>query len=128
ERGEALAAEYGAVRLSMEDWQRELAGVDILIASTAAPHPIVLKTHVAGVMTVRRSKPLFLIDIAVPRNIESEVNEVDDVYLYNVDDLKGVSASNLKLRRGEIRAAEDIVDESVVQYQSWVEQLAARPT
>ncbi len=128
ERGEALAAEYGAVRLSMENWQRELAGVDILIASTAVSQPIVLKTHVAGVMTIRRGKPLFLIDIAVPRNIESEVNEVEDVYLYNVDDLKGVSASNLKLRRGGIRAAEDIIDQAVIQYQSWVEQLAARPT
>jgi len=128
EKGRALAAEYCAIRLSMEEWQRELTGVDILIASTAAPHPIVLKTHVAGVMAARRGRPVFLIDIAVPRNIEPEVNQVDDVFLYNVDDLKGVSAANLKLRRGEIRAAEDIVDHAVIQYQSWVEQLAARPT
>jgi len=128
ERGLALAKEYGAVRLSMEEWQRELTGVDILIASTAAPHPIVLKTHMAGVMTARRGRPVFLIDIAVPRNIEQEVNQIDDVFLYNVDDLKGVSAANLKLRRGEIRAAEGIIDGAVIQFQSWVEQLAARPT
>lgn len=128
EKGKALALEYGAVRLSMEEWQRELTGVDILIASTSAPHPIVLKTHVDGVMSARRGRPVFLIDIAVPRNIEPDVNQIDDVFLYNVDDLKGVSASNLKLRRGEIRAADGIVDQAVIQYQSWVEQLAARPT
>jgi len=128
EKGKALAAEYGAIRLSMEEWQRELTGVDILIASTSAPHPIVLKTHVSGVMSARRGRPVFLIDIAVPRNIEPDVNQIDDVFLYNVDDLKGVSASNLKLRRGEIHAADEIVDHAVIQYQSWVEQLAARPT
>ncbi len=128
EKGRALAKEYGAIWLSMEEWQRELTGVDILIASTAAPYPIVLKTHVAGVMAARRRRPVFLIDIAVPRNIEPEVNQIDDVFLYNVDDLKGVSAANLKLRRGEIRAADDIVDQAVIQFQSWFEQLAARPT
>ncbi|OGW72541.1 MAG: glutamyl-tRNA reductase [Omnitrophica bacterium GWA2_52_12] len=128
ERGKALAEEYGAEQLTMTDWAPALKNVDILIASTSAPEPVILHAQVAPVMAGRRDRPLFLIDIAVPRNIESQVNEIDDVYLYNVDDLKGVSASNLKLRRGELRAAEAIVETAVAQYHSWVEQLSARPT
>ncbi len=128
ERGLALAQEYGAQRLAMAAWAPALAGVDILIASTSAPKPMVLHSQVAAVMSVRRDRPLFIIDIAVPRNVESQINEIDDVYLYNVDDLKGVAAANLKLRRGEIRSAEAIVDAAVAQYHSWVEQLSARPT
>jgi glutamyl-tRNA reductase len=128
ERGQKLALEFISEWISIENWQEHLASIDILIASTSAPHPIVRYDQVKRVMSARRHRPLFLIDIAVPRDIESEVNSLDDVYLYNVDDLKGVSASNLNRRRREIEAAETMVDAAVLEYQGWLERLKARPT
>ncbi len=128
ERGRLVAAEAEAEWVSLDGWYDYLAAVDILIASTAAPHPIVHFQQVGEVMKRRRHRPLFLIDIAVPRDIEPEVHSIDDVYLYNIDDLKSVAAANLKLRRREIEAADKLVEEAVLNFQSWLEQLAARPT
>ncbi len=128
ERGRHVAQEFEAEWVSLDGWYDYLASVDILIASTAAPHPIVHFQQIEKVMKRRRRRPLFLIDIAVPRDIEPEVHSVDDVYLYNIDDLKSVAAANLKLRRREIEAAEQLVDQEVLGFQSWLEQLAARPT
>ena len=79
-------------------------------------------------MKTRHDKPLFLIDIAVPRDIEARVNALDDVYLYNIDDLKGVASANLDLRRREIESAERMVEDAVGEFQGWLESLAARPT
>ena len=78
-------------------------------------------------MASRKHKPLFMIDIAVPRDIEPEINALDDVYLYNIDDLKGVAASNLKFRQREIQAAEALVEKAVLDYQGWLERLKSRP-
>lgn len=127
ERGEPLAAEYGARWVSLDHWEEHLAAVDILIASTAAPHPIIHYDAVKRVMEARRYRPLFMIDIAVPRDVDPRVNSIDDVYVYNIDDLKGVAASNLRLRRAEMQAAEELVERAVVDYQAWLEQLKARP-
>jgi glutamyl-tRNA reductase len=128
ERGTKLAREFEAEWSSLEGWTNYLASVDIMIASTAAPHPIVHFGQVQEVMKRRRNRPLFLIDIAVPRDVEPEINAIDDVYLYNIDDLKGVAAANLRLRRHEIQAAEEIVEQAMTVFQSWLEQLEARPT
>jgi len=128
ERGERVAQKFGAEWISLDIWTRYLASVDILIAATSASHTIIHPELVRDVMQARKNRSLFMIDIAVPRNIDSQVNEINDVYLYNVDDLKGVAASNLKLRRAEIKAAEVFVDRAVDDYQAWLEQLKARPT
>ena len=128
ERGESLAREFQAQRISLDAWEPCLSKVDILIASTSAPHPLVTYPQIERVMEARKHRPLFLIDIAVPRDIEAEVNSLDDVYLYNIDDLKGVAASNLKLRCGEIQNAEDLVEKALGEYQGWLEGLKARPT
>lgn len=128
ERGETLAQEVGAEWRTMDGLTGALEQADIVIASTSAPHPIVTLEHIKKVMTRRKSRPLFLIDIAVPRDIEAEVNELDDVYLYNVDDLKGVAAANLKLREREVREAETLARQAVADYEGWLESLKARPT
>jgi len=128
ERGTKLAGEFEAQWVALDRWHDYLASIDILIASTSAPHPIVHLEQVKAVMKKRRQRPLFLIDIAVPRDIEPEINSLDDVYLYNIDDLKGVAAANLRLRRREIQAAETFIEEAVLGFQSWLEQLFARPT
>ena len=128
ERGRELAAEFMTQWVPFEGWEKKLGHVDILIASTAAPHPVVHEDAVKQAMALRRNRPLFLIDIALPRDIEPQVNTLENVYLYNLDDLKGVAQANLGLRRREIRAAEVLVEKEVIDFQSWLEQLAARPT
>ncbi len=90
-----------------------LPEVDILIASSAAPHYILHKAEMQHVIGVRRNKPMFLIDISVPRNIEPAVNEVDNVFLYDIDDLQGVVNANLREREKEAGRAEEIIVEEV---------------
>jgi glutamyl-tRNA reductase len=90
-----------------------LPKVDILIASSGAPHHILHKAEMQHVITVRRNKPMFLIDIAVPRNIEPTVNEVDNVFLYDIDDLQNVVDVNLRERQKEAGHAEGIIAEEV---------------
>lgn len=128
ERGERLAVECGAQWRHLDQWEKHAHEVDILIAATSAPHFLVRYEQIQAVLTRRHHKPLFLIDIAVPRNIEPRINTIDDVFLYNIDDLKGVSASNLRLRYREIEAAERMIEEAMLAFQSWLEQLVARPT
>lgn len=127
ERGQELALEYGAEWATLETWEPFLAAADILITSTAAPHPIVHADQVKRVMAARRHRPLFLIDIAVPRDVEATVNSLDDVYLYNIDDLKEIAAANVRLRKREIHSAEVFIEKAVLDYQGWMERLKARP-
>lgn len=126
--GKPVAVEFGAAWLSMKEWENKLGQVDILIASTASPQPVVSREQVERVMKERRQRPLFLIDIAVPRDVEPSVQELDDVYLYNIDDLKGVAESNLSLRGSEVKAAEKMTEDAVLAFAGWMEQLSARPT
>lgn len=128
EKGRLLAESFGARWVSKEDWENFLVQIDILITSTAAPHPIVKFETVKRIIEKRRHRPLFLIDIAVPRNIEADIHSLDDVYLYNIDDLQEVAQANLRLRRKEIREAEASIQEAVEEFQAWVEQLEAGPT
>lgn len=127
ERGRVLATEFEAQWIPLDSWPEKLAETDILISSTASSYPIIRSEHVKKVMSARKHKPLFMIDIAVPRDIEPEINALDDVYLYNIDDLKGVAASNLKFRQKEIQAAETLVEKAVLDYQGWLERLKSRP-
>ncbi len=90
-----------------------LPEVDILIASSGAPHYILLKEDMQRVIAVRKNKPMFLIDIAVPRNIEPAVNKIDNVFLYDIDDLQGVVNANLRERMKEAESAEAIVAQEV---------------
>lgn len=127
-RGKLLAGESGAEWIPFtENWDSALKKADIVIASTSAPHPILHLDQVRHAMQNRRGRPLFIIDIAVPRNVEPSVDSIEEVYLYNIDDLQGVADSNLKMRAREIHAAEAMVDQAVLNFQSWLEQLKARP-
>ena len=128
ERAEKLAVECGAEWVPFEAWEGKVPEVDIFITATSCPYPIVKHEQVKELMAKRRHRPLFLIDIAVPRNVDPTVNQLDDVYLYNVDDLKSVADRNLKHRGLEIAKAEAMVEKAMASYQSWLEQLEARPT
>jgi len=111
DRAEALAKELGGRAVQFDEWHREFAGIDIIISSTSAPHYVLTRQKLAPLLALRHARPLLLIDIAVPRDIEPEVNFLDDVYLYNVDDLQTIADDYMKLRREELATCENIIRE-----------------
>jgi len=123
-----LADFFKGQAVSFEEIGARILEDDIVIASTAAPDYIVTRDLLKGLMRRRRNRPLFFIDIAVPRNVEPEVNEIENVYLYDIDDLKGVVAVNLEQRRSEAIKAERIVDEETIRFGHWLRTLEVVPT
>jgi glutamyl-tRNA reductase len=113
DRAQALAGALGGRAVPFADWAGELEKVDIVISSTSAPHHILDRGKLEPLMKARRQRPLLLIDIAVPRDIDPEVNFLENVYLYNVDDLQGIADDYLKLRREEMARCEAIIAEKV---------------
>ena len=110
EKAEELAEQCGGTAVPYEMLDEALTNVDILMASTGAPHYILTKERIGKVIRQRRGKPLFLIDIAVPRDIDPACGEVDNVYLYNIDDLQAVVDKNLARRHTETQAVLSIVE------------------
>ncbi|KPW56852.1 Glutamyl-tRNA reductase [Pseudomonas syringae pv. broussonetiae] len=125
ERASMLAAEFGAHAVLLSDIPAELVNSDIVISSTASQLPILGKGAVESALKLRKHKPIFMVDIAVPRDIEPEVGELDDVYLYSVDDLHEVVAENLKSRQGAALAAEQLVSVGAEDFMSRLRELAA---
>jgi glutamyl-tRNA reductase len=113
ERAQALAEEFQGRAVNYEDFFSVLPEVDILLASSGAPHYIVTSDQMRAVIGRRRNRPMFLIDIAVPRNIEPEVNNLDNVFLYDIDDLERVVQTNLQGRNEVAVQAEQIITEEV---------------
>jgi len=113
ERAEALAKELGGRAVPFEQWPKEFERIDIAISSTAAPHHILDRATLEPLMKRRKHRPLLLIDIAVPRDIDPAVNALENVYLYNVDDLQSIAAEYLKLRQEEVARCEKIIAEKV---------------
>ncbi len=109
------ADELTSSAVRFDEYPAYLETVDIIISSTAAPYPILKKNDLLPVMRKRKYRALFLIDIAVPRDIEAEVNEIDNVYLYNIDDLQEIVSSNLKEREKEIEKCNQIVNEKTAE-------------
>ena len=115
-RSQALAEEVGARSVPLDAISEELAGADIVISSTAAPIAILGKGAVESALKRRKRKPIFMVDIAVPRDIEPEVAELSDVYLYTVDDLKDIVDENKRSRESEAQHAEQYVDQGVANF------------
>lgn len=111
EKAEALAAEFAGQAVPFEDWNHILSETDIVITSTSAPGHVITRSQLQPVMKERRRRPLLLIDIAVPRDIDPEVNGLNDVYLYNVDDLQTIANDHLKQRKSELAHCESIIRE-----------------
>ena len=107
----ALARELGGRAIRFEDWAAEFPGIDIVISSTAAPHYILDRAQLEPLMKLRRNRPLLLIDIAVPRDIDPEVNFLENVYLYNIDDLQAIADDSLRQRQEEVARCEAIIRE-----------------
>jgi glutamyl-tRNA reductase len=113
DRAVALAKELGGRAVQFDDWAGEFEKIDIAISSTSAPHHILDRARLEPLMKTRQQRPLLLIDIAVPRDIDPEVNFLENVYLYNIDDLQAIADDSLKQRREEVARCEQIIAEKV---------------
>ncbi|MCO7224094.1 glutamyl-tRNA reductase [Pleionea sp. CnH1-48] len=122
-RAEELAAQFSGKAISLSHLHEWLAKADIVIASTASPLPVIGKGMVEHAVKQRRHKPMFMVDLAVPRDIETEVGQLKDVYLYSVDDLKEVIEENIKARAQAAEEAEDIVVSQSEQFMVWIQSL-----
>lgn len=120
ERARSLAEHFNAEAIALPDLGNYLNKADIIISSTASPLPILGKGAVERALKQRKNRPMFMVDIAVPRDIEPEVNELDDVYLYTVDDLQGVIDENIQSRRAAAEQAEELVKDEVDNFLSWL--------
>ncbi|MGH7622281.1 MAG: glutamyl-tRNA reductase, partial [Gemmatimonadaceae bacterium] len=127
ERAEALAARYQAEALHYDECWSRLADVDLLICSTAAPRAIVGVQQIAESLKGRGDRPLCILDIAVPRDVDAAVGALSNVFLYDLDDLRTVATSNLERRRDELPAAEAVIVAEVDKYWEWLAGLAAVP-
>ena len=127
-RAESLAEQFGGRAVAFEEFHHYLQEVDIVISSTGAPHFVLQVDALRGAMKARKQKPMFLIDIAVPRDIDPRINDLPNVFLYDVDDLQGVVDANKKERGKEADKAEIIVAEEVQSFLSWLKTLEVTPT
>ncbi len=128
ERSQRLANEYSVYAIQIGDIPKHLAEADIVISSTASPLPILGKGAVESAIKARKHKPMFMVDIAVPRDIEVEVGEMDDVYLYSVDDLKDIVQENMQSRQNAAKQAEKIIDTQAQEFMGWLNSLDAVST
>ncbi len=128
ERAQKLADEFQGRAVPFDDFANHLAQVDIVMTSTGAPNYILGHKKVEEVIRQRKNKPMFFIDIAVPRDIDPKVNDIANIYLYDVDDLQGVVQANLKERHKEAKKAEAIIDQEIGQFYRWLGSLDVVPT
>lgn len=128
ERAQLLARQFGGQVQSITDLGEILAGQDIIVTSTASPLPIIGKGMVERALKVRRHRPMLMVDLAVPRDVEAEVARMDDVFLYTVDDLGKVVQEGRDLRAAEVDEAERIIDAKVVDFMQWLGSREAVPT
>jgi glutamyl-tRNA reductase len=110
----------GGSAVRFEEWPRVFAGVDILIGSTAAPHHVLTRAQLEPLLGARRQRPLFCIDLAVPRDIEPEVNLLNGVYLYDIDSLQAIAQQSMEVRRGELQSCEAMIDRHVGEFLHWL--------
>jgi glutamyl-tRNA reductase len=127
ERAAALAERFGAAASTLDDLESRLAEVDVVVACTSAPSTILGRAELERVQRVRRGAPLFLVDLAVPRDLDPAINELAGCYLYNVDDLQAVVAQTLAGRRQEAARAEGIVAQEADAFLEWQAALDVVP-
>jgi len=127
-RAEELAARFKGTAHSFIDLTKRLPEADIVITSTGSSEPIIRAKDVKEVMKKRRHRPMFFIDIAVPRDIDPDVNGLDDVYLYDIDDLKEVVEENKAQRQTEAEKAQEIIQSETATFGRWLDSLDLQPT
>ena len=126
---ETLAAEVGGMAVPWEGMIAALGSAEIVITATGSPRPIITRAQLEAVQGRRaRSNPLFIIDVAVPRDVDSAVGDIEQVFLYNIDDLQSIVEENLSRRAAEVERAESIVNEAVTRFMAWQRSRSAVPT
>lgn len=123
-----LAGSFHGKAVLFEEIEPQLLDADIVISSTASTEYVITHNQVKNILRKRRNRPLFFIDIAVPRDVEPSVNDLENIYLYDIDDLKGVIKDNTAQRRQESTKAERIVMEEVIRFEKWTKTLDIVPT
>lgn len=127
ERAQMLAAQYGATAVHYDEAWTALVDIDVLLCSSASPHPVVSAARVRDAAARRGDRPLCILDIALPRDVEPSVASLDNVYLYDLDDLRAVVSANVARRQSELPAAEAVIAGEVEKFWQWVAGLAAVP-
>ena len=128
ERGMELAARYKGTAIRFEEIMPHLEQVDIIISSTGSQEYILHPSDIKGIMRHRRNRPLFFIDIAVPRDIDPRINQINNAYVYDIDDLNEVVDDNIQDRRREAIKADRIIDAAIIQFRQWYDSLNVVPT
>ena len=120
DRAVALAEMLGGKAIHFDEWQREFESLDIIVGSTGAPHAVVTAAKIAPLMSRRADRPLFCIDLAVPRDFEPAVNELEGVYLYDIDALQGIAEQSMEVRRQELVRCEEMIERHVSEFGQWL--------
>lgn len=128
DRAHLLAQQFNGFAISLHELPQHLAKADIVVSSTASPLPILGKGSVESAIKARRHKPMFMVDLAVPRDIEPEVEQIRDVYLYTVDDLRHTIEESLRSRQEAAKQAEEIIDVEVAHFLNWMRAQGATDT
>jgi glutamyl-tRNA reductase len=128
ERAQVLARRINGHAITLNELSEQLAQHDIIVTCTASPLPILGKGMVERALKARKHRPLFIVDLAVPRDVEAEVAELSDVFLYTVDDLADVVRDGLDARQGAVKEAEVIIDSCVNDFIHWMESREVVPT
>ena len=126
ERAVELAKAVDGRAVPFEEWHTHFQDVDILIGSTAAPLPVVTREKIEPVMKQREDRPLFIIDLAVPRDVDPAVNELEGVYLYDIDSLQAIAQQSLDIRRKEVTVCEQMIERHVGDFTNWLINDSAR--
>jgi glutamyl-tRNA reductase len=127
-KGVELAERFHGKAIKFEEIIHSIANVDIVISSTGAPEYVLRKSQIKDAMKNRRNRRLFFIDIAVPRDIDPDINRINNAYVYDIDDLKGIVDENIDDRNREAIKAQRIIDEAVIGFRKWVDTLGVVPT
>lgn len=128
DKAHALASQFNGYAIALSELPNHLAEADIVVSSTASQLPILGKGRVESAIKKRKHKPIFMVDLAVPRDIEAEVEQLNDVYLYTVDDLQNTVNQNMDSRRQAAEQAEEIIDTQVEHFLSWIRSQGAQTT
>jgi glutamyl-tRNA reductase len=127
-KAEEIAGELNATAMTLDRLDEALPRADILISSTASPQPVILRKDIKAALRKRRHRPMFLVDIAVPRDIEPQISKLNDVYLFTIDDLQQVVDENMQQRSQAAQTAQASVDESVAGFMRWLYGMRASRT
>jgi glutamyl-tRNA reductase len=126
DKAAALAEAMGGRAIRFDDWEQEFRDLDILVSSTAAPHAVVTRAKIEPILRMRRGRPLFIIDLAIPRDVEPTVHQLDDVYVYDLDSLRAIADRTLEARKKEMNACDSLIEKHVCDFEGWLNRASER--